>query len=427
MIIGKIYDMVSYSSAKRILLALSLSIPVAYAQNLANAFEPLFGVFEAMFQLLSFGWLSPGLESAAVKFLMWLVTFVILGHVLSKPFEKSPRVKWVIAFAFSSIAIIFLPDELALFAGNIYADILGLIFTLAIPGLLIFWVFRYTKDWEAGVGKLGMRILGILFGMAAVNGIANFLGFQGGVTGFVGQTLGWINAVLGIMFIVYMIGFPIQFFRKQGTGFGAKIKDAHVSATKALGGATKTVEEQIDAQRKRESVRNARRKERVQAEIREKRDVSRIVNDFLDISNVLALLRGLRKPRFSKKLNREKLLRRLDRDIKDVMKRYNDLINWEKQENDSVIRVQKEIADNPEKYEQPIIKDAQDLINDKQKENQEIQRLDGVINNTLNSLKGYLVSPTDEQLETIHKGIQTIVGELQNLEKLINAEKRNQS
>ncbi|MFT4326936.1 MAG: hypothetical protein ACMXYK_05525 [Candidatus Woesearchaeota archaeon] len=178
-----------------IVVGFLLSIPVVLANN---PFKHVFTVLRHVFVLASFSWLEPQYRPYAAKFIFFIVFLVLIDWALRKIIEEK-HVRGVIAFALSTISVIFMPDEISVFAGNQYAVVGGAVMVGGIPGALIWQGWKWSHDFEDSKRKVARAAI-LFVSLLVINGMATLFGVADLSAGWLIDGLSIMNGIILIFF-----------------------------------------------------------------------------------------------------------------------------------------------------------------------------------------------------------------------------------
>ena len=137
-----------------------LVLPVVTAAPAEEFVEPFKQAFSIIIEFFKLDWLEgQGVDTyaAVVRFALWIVTFTIINEILTKFNYFSNKSAKIIAFAFSAMAAIFMPQTMLILIGQSYAALFSMIFI----GAIVFAGWR-LGDWvekQGGPGSRGMFII----------------------------------------------------------------------------------------------------------------------------------------------------------------------------------------------------------------------------------------------------------------------------
>src|SRR3989344_415430 len=192
-----------------VILVLLSSFAYAQSQNYSQIFDPLFDLFDYIFNQL-------GTQIVFRKFLLWMLLFALLTTLVKNlPFLKDQtenRRGNVIAFALSLIMVLGIPTNVINLIYDQYALITAIALYLLVPALL----FYATKDVQSslirGILFLGLGILLLILSNSFSAGPSNSMRFF----------INWMRLGAAILMLVGLImilsgGFSAA---RGGLGFG---------------------------------------------------------------------------------------------------------------------------------------------------------------------------------------------------------------
>ena len=113
-----------------ILMVSPLVLPVVTAAPAEEFVEPFKQAFSIIIEFFKLDWLEgQGVDTyaAVVRFALWIVTFTIINEILTKFNYFSNKSAKIIAFAFSAMAAIFMPQTMLILIGQSYAALFSMI------------------------------------------------------------------------------------------------------------------------------------------------------------------------------------------------------------------------------------------------------------------------------------------------------------
>ena len=138
---------------------LALQAVAAQGSPLSNFGEPFQMALDWIIGIFKLDWLDNNAEAygAIVRFCLWLITFAIVYEILSKFQYFSGKTSKIIGLCFATIAAVFIPVNMLLTIGGIWAAFMVMLFTGAI--VFVGWKLSQWAKNQGGEGTPGAKWL----------------------------------------------------------------------------------------------------------------------------------------------------------------------------------------------------------------------------------------------------------------------------
>ncbi|MFT4326305.1 MAG: hypothetical protein ACMXYK_02280 [Candidatus Woesearchaeota archaeon] len=366
-----------------------LSIPSVFANN---PFEVLFPVLRNVFILASFSWLGPQYRPHAAKAIFFIVFLVLIDWALRNIIEEK-HVRGVIAFAISAISIIFMPDEISLFAGNQYAVVAGALMVGGIPGALIWQGWRWTHDFEDSKRKIA-RAAVLFIALLVVNGLATLFGAADLSAGWLVDGLSLMNGIILLFFLGY-------FFLAIGILFGGTSSLRAAGDTgRSLNNAARGLDQNLRQSDQEDAQVETLTRQQRNIDRKEITDVYQLEKELLRIEKDLAKIVGLNKPETAKKKKADK--KDIQRQLNKIERTFRNLVEQEKRERDilknlATLERNRGIIHEDRKHKIDLILNT---LND---EEEYIRELEQLLTQVFGNLSSFFNDGKIEHVHAIHK------------------------